>query len=248
MDIPVPVNRVPDAAYGMPHLVEHDVVRLDVAVHDAVPVREAERPGGVHQQVPDLHRGQGAAGGEDPREGLPAEHLHDEVDDPARPADPIDRNDVGMLESCRGARFALEPLHELRVEREREREHLDRHLALELSLARAVHDRHAAASELVEQLVFVLERLADEIRLRLVGDRLGADAGHGRRRSEVQSAGRTEPRAFRQGMPAPRTVHVSPSQACNVGAERRAPQAVSGRGCGAGPPSCCVSPVRGPRP
>ena len=70
--------------------------------------------------------------------------LHDEVDDPAGAADPEDRDDVGMLQLGGGACLPLKPLDELRVEGQRERQHLDRHLALEMAIAGPIHHGHAA--------------------------------------------------------------------------------------------------------
>src|SRR5256884_8657398 len=63
---------------------------------------------------------------------------------------------------------------------------LDGDLALELLLPRLEHDRHAAAPELVEDLVLVLELLPHQLEL---GQLLG---GLDRSRREIQAAGAAE--------------------------------------------------------
>src|SRR2546422_7650303 len=82
---------------GHPVLIEHDVVGLDVAVHDPALVRVREGPGDLDEDLADFGRGERAAGGEHARERLAAQELHDEVDDAAALADAIDRDDAGGL-------------------------------------------------------------------------------------------------------------------------------------------------------
>jgi hypothetical protein len=211
-------GRLGDAEVGdqrLAVLVEHDVVGLDVPVHDVVAVRVGERPRDLNEDVPDLHRGQRATRGEQRRQRLAAQVLHDEVDHPPRLPDPVDRDDARVLEPRRGAGLALEALDELLVERERERQHLDRDLAVELLFPRVEHDRHPAAPQLLEDLVLVLELAPDQIVLGgLFG--LGGAGGdrvdHGierQRRRQIGAAGLAELEGFVVLRAAMRTVHPS---------------------------------------
>ena len=115
--------------------------------------------------------------------------LHDEVDDPSRAADPIDRDDVGMLQLRRGPGLTLEALDELRVEGQGERQDLDRHLALEVAVAGPVDHRHSAPPQLLDDLVLGRQSLAHEIGL-LHGS--GGDRVHRSRGHEIETAGGTE--------------------------------------------------------
>src|SRR3989454_4855512 len=132
-------------------------------MHDAALVRVGERARDLHEDLADLGGGERAARREDGCERLAAQKLHDEVDHPAGLADPVDRDDAGVLELRRGAGLTLKPLDEFFVERERERQDLDGDLALQLFLARLEDDGHAAPTELVEDLVLVLELLPHEL-------------------------------------------------------------------------------------
>ena len=172
--------------HRVPVLVEHDVVGLDVAVHDSGLVGVGERAADLGQHQPDLPGGQRAAGGEHGGERLTAQELHHEVDHAPRLADAVDRDDVRMLELGRGARFALEALDEFLVEGERKRQDLDGDVALELALAGLEDDRHASAAQLLDDVVLLFQLLADQIDFRDL--RLTLE----RRRRQVQTAGPAE--------------------------------------------------------
>src|SRR2546425_11425246 len=101
-------------------------------MHDAALVRVREGARHLHQDLPDLGRRERTARGQHGRERLAAQKLHDKIDHPAGLADAIDRNDAGVLELGGRAGFALEPLDELLVERQGERQDLDRHVALQV--------------------------------------------------------------------------------------------------------------------
>src|SRR5207245_11615624 len=96
----------------------------------------------------------------------------------------------GVLELGGGAGLALEALDELLVEREGEGQHLDRDVALELLLPGLEDDRHAAAAELLEDFVLVLELVAHHVEIGHLGRRF-APAGD-RRGRQVQAAGPAE--------------------------------------------------------
>ena len=127
--------------------VDEDVLRLDVAVHVT---RAMDRVQGVAE----LQRERGGAGGRQ-RAGAPDERAevvavdvtHDEVRAVVRHADGVDRDDVRVLDGAGGARLADEPLAALGILEQLRRDHLHRHVAIEIELARAVHDPHAAPAD-----------------------------------------------------------------------------------------------------
>jgi hypothetical protein len=59
----------------------------------------------------------------------------------------VDRDDVGVPDRCRPPRLTLEALAELRLLSQLGNDHLERHDAVEVEIARAVHDSHAAAPD-----------------------------------------------------------------------------------------------------
>src|SRR2546429_5682509 len=131
-------------------------------MHDAALVRVREGGRHLHQDRPDLGRRERTARGQQGRERLPAQKLHDEIDHPAGLPDAIDRNDAGVLELGGRAGFALEPLDELLVERQGERQDLDRYVALQLLLARLEDDGHPAAAQLFKDSEPALNLLATQ--------------------------------------------------------------------------------------
>jgi hypothetical protein len=120
-----------------------------------------------------------------------AQELHDEIDHPTGLADAINRDDAGVLELGGRTSFALEPLDELLVERERERQDLDRHVALQLLLARLEDDGHPAAAQLFKDLVLFCQLFPHQIELRRV-NLLVAYGGNRSRVRQIQSAGTAE--------------------------------------------------------
>ena len=94
-----------------------------------------------------------------------------------------------MLQLRGGAGLPLEPLDELAVERQGERQHLDGHLALELAVPRAVDHGHPAPAELLDDLVLGREGLADEVHFL---ERAGRDRVDRGGRHEVEAAGGAE--------------------------------------------------------
>ena len=149
--------------------VEEDVVGLDVAVHDTALRSVAKRAARLDQDAPDVRAGKLAALTQNSSERLPSQELHDEKDDVSDPTDPIDRDDVGMLELAGGAGLALEPVDEVLVDGQDRRQDLDRDLAIQRALLGAVHHGHAAPSELLDYLVVGIERAAHETDVKGVG-------------------------------------------------------------------------------
>ena len=93
---------------------------------------------------------------------------HDEVDDALGLTDRVDRHDVRMEQLAGGLRLALEALADVLLEGELGRQHLDRDPALELLVARAVDDAHAAPPDFSLEGVGGAQRLSDASGKRLV--------------------------------------------------------------------------------
>ena len=146
-----------------PLVVDEDVVRLDVAVDDAVPVRVAE--GGEHlPHVGDRDRdGARAAGDDQLLERPPLDVLHDDEVRAAGLAAVEDRDDVRMRETGGVRRLPPEALDELRVVRVAVVEHLDRDLAAELLVLGEPDVGHAAAAELALEAVAAREDRAPSL-------------------------------------------------------------------------------------
>ena len=83
--------------------------------------------------------------------------LHDEEDDGAGLAHPVDRDDMRMFQRGRQTCLPLETLDELCVERASQGQHLDRHIPFERSLAGPVYDGHPPAAQLLQYFVVVAE-------------------------------------------------------------------------------------------
>ena len=96
-------------------LVEEDVVRLDVAVHDPAPVRVVERDGDL-RGIPRRERGtaDGPIAHDDVGQRAAGEVRHDEEHDVADLAVVDDRADVRVRQLRRRLRFAPEALPHLR--------------------------------------------------------------------------------------------------------------------------------------
>ena len=119
---------------------------LEVAVDDSLLVRGLERLGDLPGD------GEGLVEGERPAlqplgEVFALDELHDEGADAARLLEAVDRGDVGVLELGEDLRLALEAREAVGVRGERLGEDLDRDLALQLRVGRAVDDPHPALAE-----------------------------------------------------------------------------------------------------
>ena len=61
--------------------------------------------------------------------------------------EPVDRADVRMIERCQDPRLAFEPRESIGIARKEARQDLDRHVAAELRVARAIDLAHAARAQ-----------------------------------------------------------------------------------------------------
>src|SRR5262249_13671600 len=91
--------------------------------------------------------------GETLRERLSREQLHDEILRVLLSSDVVERADMGMRKLRDGSRLALEALADLGRSRQAFREDLDRDLASETRVPRAVDLSHPSGAERCEDLV-----------------------------------------------------------------------------------------------
>ena len=80
-------------------------------------------------------------------ERLAFQQLRDDVRRAAEDARVVDGKDIRMIELAGRARFLLEAMHAAGIRRERLRDQLDRHVAPETRITRAVHIAHPAGAE-----------------------------------------------------------------------------------------------------
>ena len=81
------------------------------------------------------------------------DELHGDVDDAVRRADVVDGHDVGMVQGGGGARLRLEAQATIGIGRDRGGQHLDRHLARQPQIARAIDLAHPPGPEWSEDFV-----------------------------------------------------------------------------------------------
>ena len=133
-------------------LVEQDVRRLDVAVDDALPVGIRERAGDLRQQ-PGGRLEVPRAALERPLQRASAQPAHHEVRALRISPVVVERNEVRMLELGDESRLRLEPAHERGLVDQLGADHLDRDLAPDRRLVRAIDDADVAAADLLAELV-----------------------------------------------------------------------------------------------
>jgi hypothetical protein len=138
----------------LPALSDHDVGGLEVAVHDAEPVR-------LGQPVSDLDAdGEGQmqvqrVGLDEVLERLTRHVLHDDEGLPLMLAHLVDRTHVGMLDRRGDAGLFHHPGARLVVRRSVPVQHLDDHGAHELRVGGVVDHAPAPRPELVQELVLI---------------------------------------------------------------------------------------------
>ena len=123
-------------------------------------VRVVERVAHLEQHVDrdrHRHRPDGVVGlAEDLAQVAPGDHLHRDEVDAVDLTQVVGLRDVGVAQLRRQPGFAHERLHELGIAGEPRQHPLERHQALEAldaGLLRAVHRRHAASSQALEEHV-----------------------------------------------------------------------------------------------
>ena len=131
---------------------DEDVFRFDVAMDDALRVRGRQRLGHLGTELSGFAPRQRAAGKPSPQR-LAFEQLHDRKRLIADECQLVNREDAGMRERRHRTRLALEAAAHVRIGGQMLREDLDRDVALESQVTRAVHLAHAAAAERLQNLV-----------------------------------------------------------------------------------------------
>ena len=143
-----------DAEVGEPDravVVQHEVRRLHVAMHDALAVDVVERGGGLGADA--RHPvGRERAALQQLTHGRPAEQLEDEERVAVVGAGVEEADEVRVLKPGQGAGFGGEATLVLDLA-----EHLHRHVALEAHVPTPVHVGHAAAVDEVVDAVSGLE-------------------------------------------------------------------------------------------
>src|SRR5450432_2663663 len=92
------------------------------------------------------------------------EELHHEIEDAVVAlAEVVDVDDVGLVEAAREARLAQEPLRDRAHGRELRMDDLDRDLAIDRHLPRAVHRAHPAFAEHRTELVAMIEDATEQL-------------------------------------------------------------------------------------
>jgi hypothetical protein len=137
---------------GVPAFVEHDVVGLEVSVHDALVVGLGEAFGDFDAEIENAGHPEPLFF-DDVSELLAADELHDHESDAFRIVDLVDHGDVGMLKGSGGLRLLDEAALALGIGDEVGRQNLESDLAVQLGVHGTVDDAHAAAAQLIEDLV-----------------------------------------------------------------------------------------------
>ena len=151
---------------GVALLVEQDVARLHVPVHDALSMRGGERGRHLVQDRGGSRRLERTVV-EQVLEASTSQVPHHQVGGVGLAPVVVERHDVRVLQARDDLRLALEPPDEVRVVRELRVDRLDRHLPPDLRLDRPVDDAERALADLVEQPV-AAERLALQVEVRVL--------------------------------------------------------------------------------
>ena len=158
-------------------VVHQDVGRFDVAVHQPGLVGVVQRR---RDLLDDRHRARRVerSGVEQGLQVDAVDQPHGHVQATVDLADVVDRHDVGIVQACRGAGLAAEPLLEIGVLGEVGEQHLQRHDAVDGGVVGAPHLAHAAAAQQLDQPV-AAERRALLHRLTITADHrvCGGDRG-----------------------------------------------------------------------
>ena len=127
--------------------VEHDVLRLQVAVDDALLVRRREPLADLTEQREEPRQRKAPLALEHALEVLALDVLHRQVPDPVVLAEVVDAKDVPVRDAAGELDLPLEALEDLAVLRDLGTDELEGHVAVELQIADLVHGSHATPAE-----------------------------------------------------------------------------------------------------
>ena len=130
---------------------DEQIVGLDVPVNDAALV-PGGKPAGNLDRVFDRPSGCERAAVHLLAQRVPFEQLRDDERDALMNARVMDRDDIRVIQAGGGARLPFEAPLPIRVARERRRQHLDRHLPVQVWIPRPIHLAHRAGAERTENL------------------------------------------------------------------------------------------------
>ena len=148
----IPVRELGQTEVGdlqLAAFVQQQVLRLDVAVDDAVVMGVLQGRADLRHDGQRLARRQPAAVQQLPQVG-PVDVLHQEIEPLIPPAEIVHGHDVRMIEQRQGAGLAGEPFGKRRVVGDGGSEDLQGHRAAQLLLPGLVDDPHAAAANQVQ--------------------------------------------------------------------------------------------------
>ena len=131
---------------------DEEVLGFQVAMDDPLLVRRREPARDLGRVVEHLAY-RDPASGQPLAQRLAFEELRDDVRRAVVFAEVVDREDAGMVQRRRRARLLLEPAQPVGVLRERRRQHLDRHLAVQPRVPRPIDLPHPARAERRQDLV-----------------------------------------------------------------------------------------------
>ena len=170
-------------------LRDHDVLGLQVAVDDAGLVRLREAARDLHREIERLLDGQRSAVDEVAQRPA-VDELHREIRRGTGLADFEDRDDVRMIQRGRGARLERETREAFLVREEVFRQDLQRDLAAEPRVRRAVDLAHPAGAEPVDDLERTEHRSRLEVGVLLRAHRRRLDLVRFGERRNRDAAGR----------------------------------------------------------
>ena len=137
---------------GMTIFRQHHVGRLEIAMDDPLVVGARQAFGHFRRDF-ERAAGRQMSAREHVAELLAPHQLHRDEADTVGFVDLMDDGDVRMLERRRSPRLLNEPLPAVGIGQQFRREHFQRDFPIQPNVDRAIHDAHAAAADLVEDLV-----------------------------------------------------------------------------------------------
>ena len=137
----------------VPVAVDHDVLRLDVAVDDAAAVRALDGGEQLQTDADGFVPAQAIVPADEVFERLALDVLHDDVVGPVGLAPIVDADEVRLVEAGRGLGLPAEALDEGGVVQQSLKEDLDGDAPSEGEILAQVHVGHAAAAELAQHAV-----------------------------------------------------------------------------------------------